>query len=251
VTMRLADAASAVTSFFAPRHTPGTVRVQLVSAAISTVTVVVCCLVFSPQIGVISLLGALVPFWETGRPLWARIRNGLLVSGGLTASMAVGVQIAPARWAVVPASVVMILVIGWIYYTFMLTRGPSPVMMIYAAVLGTFFGLNQSVGWSMVAVTAVASLLSSALLLLPLILSPRGPERRAVAEAARAVARFRKAGSSGEDGVRGARDAAGQAVAAAWLTLQSAWPRRSGATVRRPRGRAHRGRSRLRRGRRR
>lgn len=56
--------------------------------------------------------------------------------------MAVGVLVASFAWAIVPASVVIIVVIAMIYYTFVLTWGPSPAMMFCAAVLGTFFGAD-------------------------------------------------------------------------------------------------------------
>ncbi|MFD7204273.1 FUSC family protein [Streptomyces sp. NPDC059893] len=215
---------SAVWGFFAPRYLPGTIRPNLVSAAISTATVVICCLLFTPQLGMISLLGALTPFWETGRPLWARVRNSLLVSAALTVSMSAGVLVAPHHWAIVPASVLVILVVGMLYYAFMLTKGPSPVMMFYAAVLGTFFGANSSTGWKMVSVTAFASVLTSLFLLLPLAFSPRGPERRAVAAARDAVAAYQEQVAAAEHDQRLARNAAYHAVNTAWLTLQSARP---------------------------
>ncbi|SCE06756.1 hypothetical protein GA0115239_118511, partial [Streptomyces sp. BpilaLS-43] len=102
--------ARATSGFFLLRRpAAGTIAPNLVSSAISAITVVCACLVFGPQLGMISLLGALTTFWETGRPLWARVRNGLLVSAALTASMSAGVLIAPYGWAVVPASMLIIL----------------------------------------------------------------------------------------------------------------------------------------------
>ncbi|GAA4188254.1 hypothetical protein GCM10022288_14480 [Gryllotalpicola kribbensis] len=212
-----------VWGFFAPRYVPGTIVPNVVNAGISTATVVISCLLFTPQLGLISLLGALTPFWETGRPLWARVRNSLLVSAVLTASMSLGVVVAPIRWAVVPVSVLVILIVGLLYYAFMLTRGPSPVMMFYAAVIGTFFGADAQLGWKMVGVTAFASVLTSAFLLVPLAFAPHGPERRAVAAAHRAVSAYQ--GQIGDaEAQRLTRNAAYQAVNSAWLTLQSAWP---------------------------
>jgi hypothetical protein len=224
VSSRWKRSVSAVWGFFAPRYVPGTILPNLVSAGISTVTVVVSCLLFTPQLGLISLLGALTPFWETGRPFWARVRNSLLVSAGLTAAMAAGVLVAPARWAIVPFAVLVILVVGVAYYAFMLTRGPSPAMIFYAAVIGSYFGADAALGWRIVGVTAFASVLTSLLLLLPLALAPRGPERRAVAAARNAVAAYRKVPAADDRASRRARNAASQAVTTAWLTLQSAWP---------------------------
>ncbi|MFD6277218.1 hypothetical protein ACFWFI_16820 [Streptomyces sp. NPDC060209] len=135
----------------------------------------------------ISLLGALTTFWATGLPLWARIRNGLLATAVLTASMS-AVLIAPHGCAMVPASVLIILIVSLAYYTFMLTAGPSPVMMFCAAVLGTFFGADQALGRQVVGINAAAALFTSVLLLLPLIFAPHLPERRALARAQNAVA---------------------------------------------------------------
>lgn len=86
---------------------------------------------------------------------------------------------APFTWAIVPASVVIIAVVAMIYNAFVLTRGPSPVVMLYAVVLGTFFGADLAVGWNMVGVTLFASLLTSVLLLVPLVFGLRWPEKRA------------------------------------------------------------------------
>ncbi|MFB6956964.1 FUSC family protein [Streptomyces sp. NPDC056309] len=169
-------------------------------------------------------MGAMTPFWETGRPLWARVRNSLLVSAVLTASMSAGVLVAPYRRAIVPASVLIILVIAVLYYAFMLTRGPSPVMMFYSAVLGTFFGADPAVGWRMVGVTAFAALLASALLLLPLAFDPHRPEQRSVAAARRTVTTYQEQAGEDDQALRLSRNAAYQAVNSAWLTLQSAWP---------------------------
>lgn len=213
-----------VREFFAPRHTPGVLGPNLLNAAISACTVVICCLLFGPGLGVIALMGAMLPFWETGRPLWARVRNSLLVSAVLTASMAAGVLVAPYQWAIVPASVAIIVVAGALYYTFMLTPGPSPVMMFYAAVLGTFFGADRQLGWKMVAVTAFAAVLTSLLLLVPLLFDPHGPQRRALAGARAAVRKYRELGTASEQERRLVRNDAHHAVNHAWLTLQSAWP---------------------------
>ncbi|MFD6531751.1 FUSC family protein [Streptomyces sp. NPDC060184] len=216
-------AAVAIWNFFAPRYTPGSIAPNLVSAAVSSVTVLTACLAFGPKLGMISLMGAMTPFWETGRPLWARVRNSLLVAAALTGAMSVGVLVAPYRWAIVPASVVIIVVVAVLYYAFMLTRGPTPVMVFYAAVLGTYFGADPTVGWQMVGVTAFAALLASVLLLVPLLFAPRGPEERAVAAARRAVADYRLT-EAGSQAARLSRNAAYQAVNGARLTLHSAWP---------------------------
>ncbi|MEV5652371.1 FUSC family protein [Nocardia sp. NPDC052254] len=215
--------ATAVWDFFAPRYTPGTMAPNVVAAIVAATTTLVCCLIFGPHLGMIAMMGAFVPFWESGRPLWARLRNSLLVTAAITVSMSAGVLVAPLRWAIVPFSVVAIVVCTVLYYAFLLTRGPSPVMMFYAAVLGTYFGSDPAVGWRMVGVTVFAALLVSVLLLVPLAFAPRAPERRAIASARSAVEEYLRAGDDGPQ-ARVLRNAAYQAMSNAWLTVQSAWP---------------------------
>ncbi|WP_454394662.1 FUSC family protein [Streptomyces sp. JNUCC 63] len=217
-------AARAVAGFFALRPATGTIALNLVSIAISSATIACACFVFGPRLGMVSLLGALTTYWETGRPLWARIRNGLLVTAALTACMSAGVLVAPYRWAIVPASVVIIVIVSLAYYTFTLTAGPSPVMMFYAAVLGTFFGADQRVGWQVVGITAAAAFFTSVLLLIPLVFAPHGPERRALARAQNAVSAYQERPDADPEVRRAARNDAYQAVNSAWLTLRSARP---------------------------
>lgn len=202
---------------------PGASTRNLISAALSTVTILACCVLFSPGLGVMAMLGALTPYWETGRPLFARIRNGLLISTALTSFMALGVLVAPARWAMLPFTVLVILVAGMLYAAFMLTAGPSPAMLFYAAVIGSYFGVHASVGWSMVGVTAIAAILSSALVLLPLAVRPNEPELRAVAAARTSLTELEQQATEGPI-PRAQRNAAFAATSAAWLTLRSAWP---------------------------
>ncbi|MFF1261255.1 FUSC family protein [Streptomyces sp. NPDC058321] len=214
----------AVGGFFALRRIPGTVRPKLVASAISTLTVLVSCVLFGPQIGLVSMMGAMTALWESGRPLWARVRNGLLVATAMTACMSAGVLVGPYRWALVPASVLIILVVSVLYYAFMLTTGPSPVMLFYSAVLGTYFGADPEVGRQVVGVTAFAAFLTAVLVLLPLIFGAHRPERSAVADAERAVAAYEELGAAESAVLREHRNQAYVAVNHAWLTLQSAWP---------------------------
>ncbi|MFF1460419.1 FUSC family protein [Streptomyces sp. NPDC058330] len=217
-------AVRAVGGFFALRPATGTIAPNLVSIAISCVTIVSACLTFGPRLGMVSLLGALTTYWETGRPLWARVRNGLLVTAALTGCMSAGVLVAPYRWAIVPASVLIIVIVSLVYYTFTLTAGPSPVMMFYAAVLGTFFGADQRVGWQTVGITAAAAFFTSVLLLVPLVFAPYGPEQRALDRARRAVSAYQDQADADEDTQRISRNDAYHAINSAWLTLRSAWP---------------------------
>ncbi|MBM7365720.1 FUSC family protein [Gordonia hydrophobica] len=217
-------AALAVWDFFAPRHTPGTLTPAARSAAISVIVVLACCLIFTPQLGLIGMLGGLTTYWENGRPLWARLRHGVIVTAGLVATMSVGVLVAAHRWAIVPASIGIILVSGMIYFVFMLTRGPSPVMLFYAGVVGSFFGAHPSLGWKLVGVTAFASTLATLLMAIPAMFPRRGPEHRAIITADKAVAAYGRTLSDDPAAARTARDLATDAVNTAGLTLRSAWP---------------------------
>jgi hypothetical protein len=147
------------------------------------VTVVVSRLLFGPQLGAISLLGSMLALWESQRPLWARVRNALLIASTMSPSMALGVAVAPYRWATIPAIVLLILVAAVAYYGFLLTRGPGPLLLFYGAVLGTYFGTDQHLGWKIVGITAFAALLAGCLTLLVLVADPHRPEPRVIADA--------------------------------------------------------------------
>ncbi|MET9328226.1 FUSC family protein [Tsukamurella sp. NPDC003166] len=211
--------------FFAPHRTSGVLRPALVKAAITATTVVVCCLLFGPKLGVFGLLGGLVTFWETDRPLWPRVRNSLLITALVVASLAFGVAIAPARWAFVPGAVLIVIVFSMLYSTFMLGRGPSPVLPIYAGVVGAYFGVDQQLGWQLVGLTAFAGLLTTVLLLVPFLVAPHGPEERATARARSAVRAYAELPDDAPATVAQlSRNAAYAAMNDALVTLRSAWP---------------------------
>ncbi len=208
--------------FFALRHIPGTITPNTVASVISLITVLTGCFLFGPRLGIVSLLGAMTALWEAGRPLWARVRNTLLIATIMTGSMALGVLVAPYRWAVVPVSVLIIVAVAIGYHALLLTRGPTPLMLFYAAVLGTFFGINPRVGWQVVGITAFACFFAAALTMLLLVFGPHRPERQAVAQARHAVAAYELSSDEPTQFLR--RNAAYGAVTRAWLTLRSAWP---------------------------
>ncbi|NHU48789.1 hypothetical protein [Rhodococcus sp. A14] len=112
--------------FFALRGARGTIAPSLQAGSISSVTVVVSCLLFGPQLGAISLFGSMLALWEAERPLWARVRNGLLIASTMSVAMGLGVIVAPYRWATIPAIVLLILTAAVTYHAFLLTRGPVP-----------------------------------------------------------------------------------------------------------------------------
>ncbi|GAA3312688.1 FUSC family protein [Arthrobacter ramosus] len=221
---------------FALRDARATIAPSLQAGIISSVTVVVSCLLFGPELGAISLLGSMLALWESKRPLWARVRNGLLIAATMSLSMALGVLVAPYRWAAIPVIVVLILAAAVAYYGFLLTRGPGPLLLFYGAVLGTYFGADPGLGWKIVGITAFAALFTCGLTLLVLVADPHRPEQRAVADARGGVENYRAAGagasgadtSSGADRSRRILASAYAAVNRAWLTLNSAHPATKG-----------------------
>jgi uncharacterized membrane protein YccC len=232
--------------FFALRPARETIAPSLQAGIISSATVVVSCLLFGPQLGTISLFGSMLALWESGRPLWARVRNGLLIASTMTLSMGLGVILAPYRWAIIPATVLLILAAAMAYYALLLTRGPGPLLLFYGAILGTYFGMNQHLGWKIVGITAFAALFAGFLTLLVLAAHPRRPEQSAIADARRAVDNYRGAApgasraSTASAAGHSRRLLAGAygAVNRAWLTLNSAHPATTG------RGHRHRERER-------
>ncbi|WP_028266972.1 FUSC family protein [Arthrobacter sp. MA-N2] len=217
---------------FALRDARATIAPSLQAGIISSVTVVVSCLLFGPELGAISLLGSMLALWESKRPLWARVRNGLLIAATMSLSMTLGVLVAPYRWATIPVIVVLILAAAVAYYGFLLTRGPGPLLLFYGAVLGTYFGADPGLAWKIVGITAFAALFTCVLTLVVLVADPHRPEQRAIADARRAVEDYRAgvAGESGTDTFSGAERSrrilasAYGAVNRAWLALNSAHP---------------------------
>ncbi|MGY3567771.1 FUSC family protein [Sinomonas sp. RB5] len=220
---------------FALRDARATIAPSLQAGIISSLTVVASCLLFGPELGAISLLGSMLALWESKRPLWARVRNGLLIAATMSLSMTLGVLLAPYRWATIPVIMILILVAVVAYYGFLLTSGPGPLLLFYGAVLGTYFGMDPHLGWKIVGITAFAALFTGCLTLLVLVVDPHRPEQRAVAAARRAVEDYRAAaGPAGRSGSpnpeRRRRLLAGAygAVNRAWLTLNSAHPATTG-----------------------
>lgn len=214
--------------FFALRNAPETIAPSVQAGLTSALTIVVACLIFGPKLGAISLFGSMLALWEADRPVWPRIRNAILIASTMSASMVLGVLVAPYRWMTLPFIVVMILVTTTAYYAFMLTRGPGPLHLFYAGTLGTFFGMDPALGWRIVGVVVFATFFTGALTLVTLVAAPRRPERTAVTAAAIAVRTYRDSEVTSPDERRHLRNAAYRAVNRAWLTLQSTWPANEG-----------------------
>lgn len=204
--------------------TPQAVREALKTGATSCGTVLVACLLFGPHIGPVALFGSMLAQWEAGRPLVPRLLTALVVGTVMTATMALGVLVAPHRALVVPAVVAVVLLTTTAYYSFQLSRGPGPLHLFYASAIGSYFGLFPAVAWPSVEITAFATALTGFLTLLHLIPDRFRPDRRAIAEAESAVETYDAAIKNGTalDLLRQMRHGAYAAVNRGWLTLQSA-----------------------------
>lgn len=197
----------------------------LKAATTSAATVLVACLLFGPEVGPVALFGSMLAQWEVGRPLIPRLLCALIVGTVMTATMALGVLVAPHRLLVIPVVVSVVVVMTMAYYSFQLSRGPGPLHLFYATAIGSYFGLFPAVAWPSVAVTAFSTSFTGVLTLLFLIPDRHRPERRAAADAWSAVGAYEAAtrtGTTPADQLRLLRHAAYGAVNRAWLTLQSA-----------------------------
>ena len=196
----------------------------LKAGSTSSLTVLVACLLFGPQVGPVALFGSMLAQWEVGRPLIPRILCAVIVGTVMTATMALGVLVAPHRLLVIPVVVAVVVVMTMAYYSFQLSRGPGPLHLFYATAIGSYFGLFPAVAWPSVAVTAFSTAFTGFLTLLFLIPDRHRPERRAVADAWSSVGAYALATRNGTapDALRMLRHTAYAAVNRAWLTLQSA-----------------------------
>ncbi|CAM5763325.1 FUSC family protein [Bosea minatitlanensis] len=203
---------------------PPALREALKMGATSSATVLVACLLFGPELGPVALFGSMLAQWEAGRPLVPRILCALIVGAVMTGSMALGVFIAPYRFLIAPVVAAVVVITTTAYYSFLLTRGPGPLHLFYAAAIGSYFGMFPQVAWPSVAITAFSTALTGLLTLMSLIPDRYRPDRQALAAAEDAVATFEAAiaGAEAQDRLRALRHAAYTAVNRGWLTLQSA-----------------------------
>lgn len=215
----------ALLRFFALAPLPaGAWKIALQTGITSSITLLVASLLFGTSLGPVALFGSMLAQWEVGRPLIPRIQCALLVGAIMTASMTLGISVAPERWLVIPVVVAIILLTTTAYYSFLLTRGPGPLHLFYAAAIGTYFGLFEEVAWPTVGITAFSTAFTGLLTLLYLIPDLHRPERQAVREAADAVAAYEASLRDTEKSAdaKKLRQSAYRAVNRGWLVLQSA-----------------------------
>ncbi|WP_374293115.1 FUSC family protein [Paenirhodobacter enshiensis] len=141
---------------------PGAWKGTLRTGIISSVTVLAASALFGPTIGAMALFGAMLAQWEVGRGLVARVKTALIVGATMTGSMALGVSVAHERLWVIPVLMAVIWLTSAGYYSFVLTRGPGPLHLFYAAAIGSYFGMFGDIGWHGVEMTAFTTALSGA-----------------------------------------------------------------------------------------
>lgn len=159
------------------------------------VTIVIMTLLFGMQLGPLALLGAMTAVWGRERSFL----SGVVTMSGwtlaITASLAVGVIVAPVDWLALPATVALALV-GVVAYNVLPSNGPGPLNLFFACALGAYLGTLGDIGWRVVLLTLLSGLLTTALCQIHLLWNPRGPERRAVQSAEAAVDSYVDAGTA-------------------------------------------------------
>lgn len=206
---------------------PGAWKVTLRTGIISSITLLTASVLFGPTIGAMALFGAMLAQWEVGRGFVARVKTALIVGATMTASMALGVSVANERLLVIPITMAVILLTSTAYYSFVLTRGPGPLHLFYAAAIGSYFGMFGDIGWHGVEMTAFSTAMTGVMTWLILLPDLRRPERTAVAAAEAATEAFCAAMSQTRDltpELRLLRHRAYFAVNRAWLLLQDTTP---------------------------
>lgn len=213
---------------------PGAWKATLRTGIISSITVLTASVLFGPTIGAMALFGAMLSQWEVGRGFVARVKTALIVGATMTASMALGVCVANERLWVIPVLMAVIWLTSAAYYSFVLTRGPGPLHLFYAAAIGSYFGMFGDIGWHGVEMTAFSTAMTGVMTWLIMLPDPRRPERLAVKTAADASEAFVAAITDAPvltPELRVLRHRAYFAINRAWLLLQDTTPKVLGLKV--------------------
>jgi uncharacterized membrane protein YccC len=173
--------------------------------------------------GLMATIGAFTALYGSDRPYLNRAVHLGVIAVSFAVAVAIGVWATSIPAAVVPA-IVLIAVVSTFLCNALRVGPPGAYMFALACAAGTAMPTGQltmaQIGLLVLAGGAFAWLVHMA----GAIFSPRGPEKAAVAAAARAVARFAEAaGTSGEDG---ARHAAALAMHDSWTALVTHQPSR-------------------------
>ncbi len=167
-----------------------------------------------PSAGLMATLGAFTALYGGGRPYASRAIALALVACAFAAAVMFGLWLEGRPWLVVPALAAVAMLATWLCNAVRLGP-PGAYMFVLACAAGTALPVGDlshaQAGLLVLAGGAVAWGLHTAGALVQL----RGPERRAVAAAGRAVAACIQAGP----GHPGARRAAAQALLDSWQML--------------------------------
>jgi len=186
-----------------------------------------------PSYGLMATLGAFTALYGGGRPYASRAITLALIAGAFALAVVFGLWLDAWPWLVVPALALVSMLATWLCNAARLGP-PGAYMFVLACAAGTALPIGQlsplQAGLLVLGGGAVAWLLHTAGALFQL----RGPERRAVAAAGRAVAACIQAGPAHP----GARRAAAQALHESWQMLVGFQPipARSGGELQRLRG---------------
>ena len=226
IALRLITLRNETVELFRPSRAPVAFRTRLSYGIVSGITVVICCLIFGPVEGAFALFGSFAAQWINGRPFALRLRTMLVVTGATVASTSIGVLSAHLGLFVTPVIVGVVIVVALLYYTFVQLQGPGPLNLFYGVALGSYIGLDPTIGWHFVGITALAGVIATTLSCLLLVPDPRRPEKKAIRVASDAVADYESVASLGGvvqgDIVRQARSEAYDAVNRGWIVVHAA-----------------------------
>ncbi len=168
----------------------------------------------APSYGLMATLGAFTALYGSGRPYASRAITLALVACAFALAVMFGLWLEGRPWLVVPALSLVAMLATWLCNAARLGP-PGAYMFVLACAAGTALPVGQlpplHAGLLVLGGGAVAWLLHTAGALVQL----RGPERRAVAAAGRAVAACIEAGPARP----AARHAAAQALQDSWQML--------------------------------
>ncbi|MBN9083012.1 MAG: FUSC family protein [Rhizobiales bacterium] len=182
--------------------------------------------------GMLATIGAFTALYATDRPYQNRaaVVAWIAVAFSLVVSLGAWAQAEP--WLVVPLVVMLSIAATFICNAFRIGP-PGAYMFVLACAAGTALPAPHIAVWQIGLLVLAGGALSWILHMAGALFSPRGPEKAAVANAAKAVALFAEAtGTAGQDN---ARHGAAFALHEAWavlVSLQPPKPRPNGALAR-------------------
>ncbi|NVM97281.1 FUSC family protein [Arthrobacter sp. SDTb3-6] len=171
--------------------------------------------------GLMASLGAFTSLYGSGRPYLNRARYLALVALSFAAAVALGLTVETIPWLVIPTVVVIAMVSTYICSA-LRVGGPGAYMFTLTCAAGTALPAAGMAPWQAGLLVLSGGAFAWVVHMVPALFLPRGPEKRAVAAAGRAVAAYARA--AGTPRQRGARHRAALALSAAWAALVTYQP---------------------------